>query len=160
MLSKEDNKTELTMATYEDFDKPAINMKRLPHDDFVMNFKLKQQATCKGQKEATYNKTSDSSKETTFDTQMKTIPRPKTEEKCLSPEVAKEMKVKEPKLFGKFDFDLQVGLDRMTFKHLKIPKDQNKPWVGNKVDPKLEKSVPTKEASAFEIRKCCSFCQN
>lgn len=151
MSYKDDCDTQLTMATEEVFkNMPAQKKNQLPHDDFVKNFNSKQRATCyRGQKEAAaFNKTSDSSKDSTFDHLLQSIPRTTVEKKRASPEVSKVM-AKEPMLFDEFDFELQddPNSSKKT-KQPKVSKAQNRPQMGNKLNLKLEKSVPGKEASA------------
>ena len=152
---KEDNETQLTMATDEIFKIKPVNAnqkKLLPHEDFVNNYNSKQQQiTYKGPKEAAYKKTRDSSKDSTFDYLLKSIPRYEVVKKRSSPRVLPKKNYEEPMLFDDLDdFEPHDDSSRLT-KHSRVLKPQNKPQMGSKLNLKLEKSVPAKKVRLFFI---------
>lgn len=147
---KEDNETQLTMATDEVFKTKPANGKQkklLPHDDFVNNYNSKQQhITYKGQKEAAaYKKTSDSSKDSTFDHLLQSIPRQVAVKKRSSPRQLPKKNYEEPMLFDELDDDFEPHDSSRLSKHSRVSKPQNKPQMGRKLNLKLEKSVPAKK---------------
>jgi len=140
------SETQVTNATEEVFKSNSVSAKKknqLLH--IAKNYDSKQHATYKGQKEAAYKKTNESSQDTSFDCLMQSIALPKMvklDKKAAGAEADPRKIVKEPMLFDEYDFEQQEEFDSS-----RMDKKTSKPQKGNKLNLKLEKRVPAKEAS-------------